>query len=87
MQMSDTVIGSLWREAAGLRQRCTQLMGAMGGCQDIRLLARLRREFAELEQRRRELLQMARAWQGRGVSEPLGLDLLVEIASRPVTAA
>ncbi|MFQ6538150.1 MULTISPECIES: hypothetical protein [Aphanothece] len=85
--ISDTLIGSLWREADSLRRRSSQVLGDMGRCQDTQLLARLRRELAELEQRRRELLQAAQGWQRRGVAEPLGLALLVELSRRPLRAA
>jgi hypothetical protein len=37
-----------------------------------------------LQERRRELLATARAWQRRGVNDPLGMAFLVELASRPL---
>jgi hypothetical protein len=81
---SDTVIGGLCREVDGIRQRCQQLSASMRHCQDTGLFARLRQEQQRLQRRRIELLDAARSWQQRGAMDPLAIDFLIEISSRPL---
>jgi hypothetical protein len=83
VHISDSVVGSLCREVDGIRQRSRVLIQAMARCQSRGLLLRLRRDLAQLQERRRELLATARAWQRRGVSDPLGMAFLIELSSRP----
>lgn len=84
VRVSDSVVASLCREVDAIRQRSRVLMHAIGRCQHRGLLQRLQRDLAELQARRSELLATARAWQRRGVNDPLGMAFLVEIASRPL---
>lgn len=84
VRTSDSVVGSLCREVDAIRQRSRVLTQAMGRCQHGGLLIRLQRDLAQLQERRRELLATARAWQRRGVNDPLGMAFLVELASRPL---
>jgi hypothetical protein len=84
VRISDSVVGSLCREVDAIRQRSRVLTQAMGRCQHGGLLLRLQRDLAQLKERRRELLATARAWQRRGVNDPLGMAFLVELASRPL---
>lgn len=81
---SDSVIGSLCREADAIRHRCSHLITAMERCQNQCLLARLQRELLQLQQRRHVLLDSARTWQRRGAHDPLGLAFLIEMCSRPL---
>jgi hypothetical protein len=83
VQISDSVVGSLCREVDAIRQRSLMLVQAMARCQNLGLRLRLCRDLAQLQERRRELLACARAWQRRGVSDPLGMAFLIEISSRP----
>jgi hypothetical protein len=82
--ISDSVVGSLCREVAAIRQRSRMLAQAMARCQSSGLLQRLHRELGQIQARQRELLATARAWQRRGVSDPLGMAFLIEISSRPL---
>lgn len=84
VRISDSVVASLCREADAIRQRSRVLLQTIGRCQNRGLLQRLQRDLAELQARRSELLATARAWQRRGVNDPLGMAFLVEIASRPL---
>ena len=84
VQSSDTVIGSLCREVDAIRHRCQHLLDAMARCQDGSLFTRLHAELRQLQERRRSLLETACVWRHRGVSDPLALAFLIEIASRPL---
>jgi hypothetical protein len=84
VHISDSVVGSLCREVDAIRQRSRMLAQAMACCQSSGLLKRLQRELGQIQARRRELLATARAWQRRGVSDPLGMAFLIEISSRPL---
>ena len=81
---ADSLIGSLCREAEASRQRCRQLQQCLLRCQDSQLFARLRRELEQLQQRRRDLLSSAQAWQRRGIGDPLALAFLIELCHRPL---
>jgi hypothetical protein len=85
VRISDSVVASLCREVDATRQRSRVLIHTIGRCQNRGLLQRLQRDLAELQARRSELLATARAWQRRGVNDPLGMAFLVEIASRPLS--
>jgi hypothetical protein len=84
VRISDSVVASLCREVDATRQRSRALIHTISRCQNRGLLQRLQRDLAELQARRSELLATARAWQRRGVNDPLGMAFLVEIASRPL---
>jgi hypothetical protein len=84
VHISDSVVGSLCRDVDAIRQRSRVLIQAMARCQSSSLLLRLRRDLVQLQVRRRELLATARAWQRRGVSDPLGMAFLIELSSRPI---
>ena len=81
---SDSVVASLCREVDAIRQRSRVLTQAMARCQNGGLLQRLRRDLAQMQARRRELLATARAWQRRGAADPLGMAFLIEVCSRPL---
>lgn len=81
---SDSVVASLCREVDAIRQRSRVLTQAMARCQNGGLLQRLRRDLAQMQARRRELLATARAWQRRGAADPLGMAFLIEMCSRPL---
>jgi len=84
VHIADSVVGSLCREVDAIRQRSRVVTQTMACCQNSGLLLRLRRDLAQLQERRRELLAIARACQRRGVSDPLGVAFLIEISSRPL---
>jgi hypothetical protein len=84
VHIADSVVASLCREVDAIRQRSRVVLQAMACCQNSGLLLRLRRDLAQLQERRRELLAIARAWQRRGVADPLGMAFLIEISSRPL---
>jgi hypothetical protein len=87
LHTADSLMASLCREVAAIRQRASQLLAAMGSCQDSRLFQRLRQELQQLQERRRELLESARAWRRRGVGDALALEFLIEISSRPLAGS
>jgi hypothetical protein len=78
------VVASLCREVDAIRQRSRVLTQAMARCQNGGLLQRLRRDLAQMQARRRELLATARAWQRRGAADPLSMAFLIEMCSRPL---
>ncbi|SBO42775.1 hypothetical protein [Cyanobium sp. NIES-981] len=79
---SDSLVGSLCREADRLRQRCRSLSLALERCMDPPLRARLAAEVAQLQGRRGELERLAQGWRRRGGLDPLALAFLLEICSR-----
>jgi hypothetical protein len=84
---SDSLVGSLCREADRLTQRCRSLCGSLEDCLDAPLRLRLARELASLQQRRGELARLARQWEQRGGLDPLVLAFLAEISSRSLGRA
>ncbi len=84
---SESLLGSLCREAQALRGRGIQLAHALERCCDRSLRDRLGAESRQVLRRRRELLEVARAWQRQGRGHSLALELLVELSSRPIPAA
>ncbi len=83
-QHSDSLIGSLCREVDALRSRVVQLSHALVRCQNSTLWRRLHQERQRLLERRHELLQVARIWQSQEMRDPLAIEFLVEITSRPM---
>jgi hypothetical protein len=81
---ADSLIGSICREADAARQRCLQLHQSMQRCQDSPLFSRLRQELDLLHGRRRALLSAARSWRRQGYGDPVSLDFLIELCSRPL---
>ncbi|MEB3307114.1 MAG: hypothetical protein VKK98_03075 [Cyanobacteriota bacterium] len=79
---SDTLVGSLCREADRIRQRSRQLSAALQCCHSVELSERLRREGHGLEQRRAELLAMARLWCHDSHKDRLALEFLIELCRR-----
>ncbi len=82
----DSLIGSLCRDMAAVRQHWLQLKGQRAVCRDDRLRLRLGRESCRLEQRRLELQRQARALTRLPLRDPLGVAFLLEITSRPLAA-
>jgi len=83
---ADSLVGSLCREMAGLRQLWHQLSGLRSQCREERLLQRLSREVSRLEQRRLELQHLARQLQRLPLRDPLGVSLLLELTVRPLAS-
>jgi hypothetical protein len=84
-QPSESLIGSLCRETAGLRQRWQQLRVLLGTCREERLLLRLQGEARRLRQRRRELQGLARQLAGLPLRDPMAVAFLLELTGRPLT--
>ena len=81
---SESLLGSLCREVDQLRGRARQLSASLERCQNRSLLLRLGRERIQLMRRRKELLEIARSWRRRGGGDPLAIEFLIEVASRPL---
>ncbi|MEB3322973.1 MAG: hypothetical protein VKI81_09140 [Synechococcaceae cyanobacterium] len=81
---SETLVGSLCRELATLRERARQLVADLGRCRDGALFSRLRDELLRLEVRRGELQRTVRGLQRGGVRDRLALAFLVELSRRPL---
>ncbi len=82
----DSLIGSLCRDMAAVRQSWQRLKGQSSSCRDEGLQLRLGRETHRLEQRRLELLRQARELTRLPLRDPLGAAFLLEMASRPLAA-
>lgn len=81
---ADSLVGSLCREMAGLRQLWHQLSGLRSQCREERLRLRIGREVTRLERRRLELQDLARQLQRLPLRDPLGVALLLELSLRPL---
>lgn len=82
-QTSESLIGSLCREMAHLRQSWRLLNGHLNTCCDTRLRLRLSQEATRLQCRRQEIQRLAGTLAGLPLHDPLGAAFLVEIAGRP----
>ena len=82
----DSLIGSLCRDMAAVRQSWQRLQGQWSLCRDEGLRRRLGRETLRLEQRRLELQRKARVLLRLPLRDPLGAAFLLEITSRPLIA-
>ena len=82
---SQSMVGSLCREAAWLRVRGAQLLHDLAVCQSPALWQRLHRERCWLQERRAELQRIAPLIEGgcRG-GQGIGAALLRELSARPV---
>lgn len=83
-QASDSLIGSLCREMAALRQSLQLLNGHLTTCRDAQLHLRLRREAAHLQRRRLDIQGLARTMARLPLRDPLGASFLLELAGRPL---
>jgi hypothetical protein len=83
-QASDSLIGSLCREMAALRQGWLLLQGHLGVCRDAQLRLRLHREAARLQRRRLDIQGLARTMARLPLRDPLGASFLLELARRPL---
>ncbi len=83
-QPSESMVGSLCREMARLRQHWQQLSGLLGECRDDRLILRLGQEAIRLQRRRLELQQLAHQVTRLPLRDPLAAAFLLEICSRPL---
>jgi hypothetical protein len=82
----DSLIGSLCRDMAAVRQHWRRLKEQGATCRDDHLRLRLGREIRRLEQRRLELQRQARALMRLPLRDPLGAAFLLELTSRPLAA-
>jgi ABC-type protease/lipase transport system fused ATPase/permease subunit len=85
-QISDSLIGSLCRDMAAVRQSWNSLQGLLSQCRDERLRLRLGRETTRLQLRRLELQHQARAMTRLPLRDPLGAAFLLELTSRALSA-
>jgi hypothetical protein len=85
-QASDSLIGSLCREMAALRQSWQLLNGHLSTCRDSQLRQRLGREAAHLQRRRLAIQDLARTMARLPLRDPLGASFLLELACRPLTS-
>ena len=83
-QASDSLIGSLCREMAALRQSWQLLNRHLSTCRDAQLHLRLQREVARLQRRRLAIQGLARTMGRLPLRDPLGASFLLELASRPL---
>lgn len=83
-QTSDSLVGSLCREMAALRQGWQLLNGLLIECREERLLVRLGQEATRLQLRRLELQRLARALTRLPLRDPLGAAFLLELTGRPL---
>ncbi|KMM16959.1 hypothetical protein [Synechococcus sp. GFB01] len=82
---ASSLVGSLCREMDRLRSRAAQVSADLARCQSPALLERLRRERAQLADRRREVQQAARSLRRlHQLQDPLALAFLEELARRPI---
>lgn len=84
-QQSDSLIGSLCREAAALRCRWQQVIDELARCREASLIGRLRQEQLVLQRRRRVLQDSVRQLQRGWTGDPLGLAFLNELTHRPLS--
>lgn len=82
-QTSESLIGSLCREMAHLRQSWRLLNGHLSACCDTSLRLRLGHEATRLQRRRLEIQRLARNLAGLPLRDPLGAAFLMEVAGRP----
>ncbi len=81
---SESLVGSLCREMARLRQHWHQLTGLLGESRDVRLIQRLGQEAIRLQRRHLELRQLAHQVARLPLRDPLAAAFLLEICSRPL---
>jgi hypothetical protein len=82
-QPSESLIGSLCLEAAGVRQRWRQLSELLTACREERLILRLQSEARRLRERRQELQDVARQLAALPLRDRLGVAFLMELTDRP----
>lgn len=80
---SDSLIGSLCREAASLRAHACQIRSSAARCRDPLLLQRLTAEEGHLQRRRHAILHTARGWERGPLRDSLALAFLIELCRRP----
>jgi len=81
---SCSVIGTLSKEVYSLRIRCQSILSSILISRDESLLKRLRNELTNLEKRRAEIFNMASSMRNEENLDRLSVELLLEIASRPL---
>ena len=81
---SCSVIGTLSKEVYSLRIRCQSILSSILISRDESLQKRLRNELTNLEKRRAEIFNMASSMRNEENLDRLSVELLLEIASRPL---
>ncbi len=81
---SNSLIGSLSREANLIRRRVYKIIMSLPSCNSKPLISRLNEEFKILEERRQDILSIALELQNNKLIESLSIEYLIEICKRPV---
>ncbi len=81
---SETLIGSLCKEADLIRTRIRHIMNLTGQCSNIELLSRLNQEKNNLESRRVEIITIADSLTKKNLSDKLSTKFLLEICNRKI---
>jgi hypothetical protein len=85
--IAESLVGSLCREMAAVRERAPRLLADLRLCRDGGLCLRLRGELVGLEQRRRDLQRAVRTLEASGLRDDLALAFLRELTRRPLSGA
>ena len=84
---SESLISNLSREAQSIRLRAQSIGYSKLNCKNENLLIRLENELKTLQNRRYEILRIARFLQIRKGNNNLSIELLIEICQRPVLSS
>ncbi|MBM5804026.1 MAG: hypothetical protein FJ078_07900 [Cyanobacteria bacterium K_DeepCast_35m_m2_155] len=82
---AESLVASLCREMAQLRERARLLIADQARCREDRLVCRLRQELQQLQRRRQELQACVRQLRrSGGLRDNLALAFLEELTRRPL---
>ena len=81
---SQTVIGSLIKEAEQIRKRANVISKSIISCNNKSLLVRLKREFESLENRRQEILSSAKWFKSNHIIDEVSIEFLIEVCRRSI---
>jgi len=84
LNRSITLVGSLSREVYSIRIRCDGILSSILNTKDEDLIDRLKNELKILENRRKEVFSIATSMRKFHYLDNLSIELLIEIASRPL---
>ncbi len=80
---SDSLIENLCLEVDSIRHRSISIINSINNCKDKNLISRLKIEFKELEQRRKELLYTSKYIMNEVLLDSVSVSLLIELCRRP----
>ncbi len=84
LKISESLSGSLLREALKSRERSFQIIRSIPICKDKVLISRLRKELECLESRREAISEIIRIGSDSQSKDITWRDLLLEITTRPL---